>query len=127
MSTTSIVAIVVAAISAIAAVFSAWLAAHTVRSERLAAADQIALRFRGPLLQAAFNLQTAFTTSSTCTAAFVERVSEEPMNRWFKKLRSDLDILASESNRTARLIEIQHGLLDLIRSIRRRNVYQRRC
>jgi hypothetical protein len=58
MSTTSIVAVVVAAISAIAAVFSAWLAAHTVRSERLAAADQIALRFREPLLQAAFNLQT---------------------------------------------------------------------
>jgi hypothetical protein len=39
------------------------------------------------------------------------------MNRWFKKLRSDLDILASESNRTARLIEIQHALLDLIRSL----------
>jgi hypothetical protein len=39
------------------------------------------------------------------------------MNRWFKKLRSDLDVLASESSRTARLIGIQHALLDLIRSL----------
>jgi hypothetical protein len=226
MSTTSIVAIVVAAISAIAALFSAWLATHTVRSERLAAADQIALRFREPLLQAAFNLQsriynvvnqhfldrfarssspthereyafentlylvgqyfcwvevlrresqfldprsdarnrevaqrlervrdvfaasdeqpeTVFRlfrgeqraigevmldpTNSTVTglprwdcvgyASFVERVSEEPMSRWFNRLRADLDILASESTRTARLIEIQHALLDLIRSL----------
>lgn len=226
MSPTSIVAIVAAAISAIAALVSAWLAAHTVRAERLAAADQIAFRFREPLLQAAFNLQTRiynvvnlrfferFAGSSSpatdreyafentlylvgqyfcwvevlrresqfldprkrarnrdiaehlervrdmfaaseeqpetvfrlfrgeqraigevmldpvapaaqglprweCVgyATFIEKVIAEPMARWFRKLRSDLEILAAESERTARLVNIQHALLDLIRSL----------
>jgi hypothetical protein len=226
MSTTSIVAVLVAGISAIAAIVSAWVAAHTVRSERLVAAEQVAMRFREPLLQAAFNLQARiynivalrffqrlahstspphereyafentlyllgqyfcwveilrresqfldprsntrnrevaqrlervrdvfaasdgqaetvfrlfrgeqraigevmFDPSSSSAAglprwecigyaAFAEKVASEPMARWFSRLRSDLGVLIAESGRTARLIEIQHALLDLIRSL----------
>jgi hypothetical protein len=226
MDTASIVAIVVAGISAIAAIVSAWLASHAVRSERLAAAEQIAVRYREPLLQAAFNLQArifnivalrffqrfarpgstpderqyaientlyllgqyfcwveilrresqfldprsdrtnrevahrlervrdVFAASDPGSeivfrlfrgeqraigevmltptgtpvaglprweclgyAAFAEQVAEEPMARWFKTLRCHLDILATDGNRAARLVGIQHALLDLIRSL----------
>jgi hypothetical protein len=221
----SIVALSAAGISALAALVSAWLAAHTVRSERVAAADEIASRFREPLLQAAFNLQTriynivnmgflqvfasgsrpdderdyayentlyllgqyfcwvevvrresqfldprsrarnrdvtrqlervrdAFASSEQpeillrifrgqqraigevmldptesavaglprwdCLgyAAFVEKREDQHLQRWFRRPRCDLSVLQSESARTARLVDVQHALLELIRTL----------
>jgi hypothetical protein len=60
MSDSSGVALIAATISAIAAIVSASLAAHSVSSTRNAAADDVAARFREPVLQAAFNLQSRF-------------------------------------------------------------------
>ena len=58
MDASSVVALIIAVISAIAALASAWYARRTSRIERLEDADRVALRFREPLLQAAFNLQS---------------------------------------------------------------------
>jgi len=52
------IALVVAIISAAASFASAWYSRRANRLDRLEEADQIALRFREPLLQAAFNLQS---------------------------------------------------------------------
>jgi hypothetical protein len=54
----SVIALVVAIISAITSFASVWYARRSSRIDRLEQADQIALRFREPLLQAAFNLQS---------------------------------------------------------------------
>lgn|SRR5512144_1395413 len=54
----SSVALVAAAISFSSALTCAWFSRRTIVSERLAAADEVAVRFREPLLQAAFNLQS---------------------------------------------------------------------
>lgn len=54
----STVSLVGAALSASAAIASGWFTRQTVTSERLAAADELAMRFREPLLQSAFNLQS---------------------------------------------------------------------
>src|SRR5512144_1475496 len=54
----SVVSLVAAGISASAAVVSGWFTRRTIASERLAVADELAVRFREPLLQAAFNLQS---------------------------------------------------------------------
>jgi len=53
-----VIALVVAIISAITSFASVWYARRATRLERLEQADQIAVRFREPLLQAAFNLQS---------------------------------------------------------------------
>lgn len=57
MDSSSVVSLVAAVVSALSALASAWYARHTILSERLAAADDLAQRFREPLLQSAFNLQ----------------------------------------------------------------------
>src|SRR5512144_1868197 len=54
----SIVSLLGAALSASAAIASGWFTRQSVTSERLAAADELAMRVREPLLQSAFNLQS---------------------------------------------------------------------
>jgi hypothetical protein len=49
---------ITASISAAAALVSVWYARRATRSERMAAAEELAKLFREPLLQAAFNLQS---------------------------------------------------------------------
>jgi hypothetical protein len=54
----TIIPVVTALISAAAAFVSVVFSRRSTRGERLEAADQLAMKFREPLLQAAFNLQT---------------------------------------------------------------------
>lgn len=225
MDASSVVALVAAVVSALAALVSAWIASHTAASARLAAADEVASRFREPMLQAAFNLQTrmynivnlrflqvygkddnspqereyaventlylfgqyfcwveilrresqfldprrrernrviaqrleqvrdALSSSAEpetamrifrgeqraigevmldssgapgsnrprwdCLgyAAFVAKRDEETFARWFAKLKSDLVSVRDDPRRTARLVSVQHALLELIHTL----------
>lgn len=58
MSASAIATIIAAVIAALAAVLSGWYAQQSVSSARRTAAEERAVRFREPLLQAAFNLQS---------------------------------------------------------------------
>jgi hypothetical protein len=53
-----IVPVLAALISALGAIVSVWYGRRAARGERMAAAEELAMLFREPLLQAAFNLQT---------------------------------------------------------------------
>ncbi len=53
-----IIPVLAALISAVGAVVSVWYGHRATRGERMDAAEDLATRFREPLLQAAFNLQT---------------------------------------------------------------------
>jgi hypothetical protein len=70
-----VAAVAAATISASAAVVCAWFARRTLISERLAAADEVAVRFREPLLQAAFNLQSRIY--NVVRLGFLERFMSE--------------------------------------------------
>jgi hypothetical protein len=54
----TIIPVVTALISALGALVSVVFSRRAMRGERLEAADQLATKFREPMLQAAFNLQT---------------------------------------------------------------------
>src|SRR4051795_6999504 len=54
----SIIPVATAMISTAGALVSVFFSRRSARGERLEAADQIAMKFREPLLQATFNLQT---------------------------------------------------------------------
>lgn len=58
MSAASIATVISAVIAGAAAFLSAWYAQRSMRAARVTAAEDSAVRFREPLLQAAFNLQT---------------------------------------------------------------------
>jgi hypothetical protein len=58
MDASAIATMVAATIAALAAVLSAWFAQRSARASRLSAAEELAVKFREPLLQAAFNLQS---------------------------------------------------------------------
>ncbi|MGH3868723.1 MAG: hypothetical protein ACRDQ4_21910 [Pseudonocardiaceae bacterium] len=53
-----IVSVLAALVSAVGAIVSAWYSRQTARGERMEAAEKLAMLFREPLLQAAFNLQS---------------------------------------------------------------------
>lgn len=71
----AIVSVVSAGIAASAAFASAWFTRRTIISERLAVADELAVRFREPLLQAAFNLQSRMY--NIARLGFLERFMAE--------------------------------------------------
>jgi hypothetical protein len=48
-------------------------------------------------------------------ASFADCVEEPAFARWFERLRGDLDLVAQEPN--ARLRELQHALVDLVRTL----------
>ena len=58
MDASGVATIVAASIAALAAIASAWYAQRAERTTRVSAAEERAVRFREPLLQAAFNLQS---------------------------------------------------------------------
>jgi hypothetical protein len=58
MDPNTVVALVAAVFAAVAALISAWYSQKSTREDRQNTADEVALRYREPLLQAAFNLQT---------------------------------------------------------------------
>lgn len=47
-------------------------------------------------------------------AKFVERLGDPDFGRWFSQLREDVGTLAAGSHRPARLIALQHALVDLV-------------
>lgn len=54
----TLISLIAAAVSAAAALASVWFTRRGVVAERLAVAETLAVRFREPVLQAAFNLQS---------------------------------------------------------------------
>jgi hypothetical protein len=58
MDASAISTMVAATVAAVSALLSAWYAQRSARASRLSAAENLAVKFREPLLQAAFNLQS---------------------------------------------------------------------